>query len=216
MIDTILFDLDGTLLDTAHDITYALNVIRRDRGLANLSLDDIRPYINQGSRGMLQKALDLNQDDTEYETLKNNFLAVYEQHIADSTVFFPEIEALLSLLDQRQINWGIVTNKLTRYTSAVLKALQFEHRPGCVICGDTLQNAKPHPAPILHACDLLNTTPKNCLYIGDAKTDVLAGKAAGTLSLVALYGYIGKEENPNLWGADGYIETASEILNWLK
>lgn len=215
MIKTILFDLDGTLLDTADDLTYALNQVRILQGMSTLSKDIIRPMINFGSRRMLKVALQLDEDDQNFAFLREKFLFYYEKHIADRTQLFPGIEPLLQYLQEAKMPWGIVTNKLTRYTHLVLEALNFKTPTGCVVCGDTLMRAKPHPDPILHACQLLNANPKECLYVGDAKTDVLASRAAGTSSLVALYGYIDHAEDPKIWGADGYISSPHEIIDWL-
>ncbi len=212
----VLFDLDGTLLDTAPDLVYAFNQLRHDHDLPAMSLAELRPIISLGSKIMIKRLLGIDENSPHFNALREKFLAVYEEHLADSTQFFPGIEEVLSHLDETQMPWGIVTNKLTRHTSALLKALRIDHRPICVICGDSLPTFKPDPAPILYACQLLQQDPKTCLYIGDSLTDVTASKAAGTASLVALYGYIGEEENPIAWAADGYIQQPIEIMKWIK
>lgn len=211
----VLFDLDGTLLDTAPDLIFALNRLRNERGLPDLPLATVRPLATLGSKAMIKFALEIDENHPQFNPLREQFFTLYENHIADSTRFFPNMENVLTQLDQQQIPWGIVTNKLTRHTLQLLKTLGLDHRPACVVCGDTLPTYKPDPAPILYACQLLKANPKQCIYIGDAATDVLASKAAGTNSLVALYGYINKEDNPLNWQADGYINNPEEIMNWI-
>lgn len=211
----VLFDLDGTLLDTAPDFLFSLNQLRKELCLSELPLSAIRPITNLGSKAMLKHALNITEEDANFDALRAKFLGLYEQHIADQTRFFPEADDVLTYLESKQIPWGIVTNKLTRHTTALLKLLQIDHRPACVICGDTLTKYKPDPAPILHACQLINVSPAACLFVGDAMTDVLASKAAGTRSLVAMYGYINHNDNPHSWEADGYIDKPSQIIEWM-
>ncbi|RDI48801.1 HAD family hydrolase [Aquicella lusitana] len=211
----VLFDLDGTLLDTAPDLVYALNRLRQEQGFTDMPLSEIRPIISHGSKAMVKKVLGIEENDPAFPALRERFLELYQNHLADSTRLFPDIDHVLNHLDQHRISWGIVTNKLSRQTFALLKALNFEKRPQCVICGDSLPAAKPDPAPIRYACELLNQDPQECIYIGDAMNDMIASKAAGTRSLVALYGYIGEKENPFEWQADGYIHQPAEIIKWL-
>jgi phosphoglycolate phosphatase len=212
----VLFDLDGTLLDTAPDLVYALNQLRQEFHLPELPLSSIRPIANLGSKAMIKLAFDIDEHHPDFQTRRQKFLDLYQIHLANSTRFFPNIEKVLSHLEQHRIPWGIVTNKLTTHANAILKALRFDQRPACLICGDTVSNAKPHPEPILQACRHIQHEPKNCLYIGDAMTDVLASKAAGTKSLVALYGYIHAGDDPFSWKADGYIHEPIEIIDWLE
>lgn len=213
-INAVLFDLDGTLLDTAKDIVYTLNLLRKDFGLAAISLAEIRSAVGLGSKEMLRQALHIEETHPDFGKLRNKFFDLYHQHLADHTQFFPQMENVLTELEQRGIDWGIVTNKLTRHTHSLLKALQFETRVECVVCGDTLAKNKPDPLPITYACNLLKQAPANCLYIGDTITDVMASKAAGTRSIVALYGYI-DDSDPYAWEADGYIHQPLDILKWL-
>lgn len=210
----VLFDLDGTLLDTAPDLVFTLNLLRKEVGLPAVSVAEIRPSVGLGSKEMLRLALNIEETHPDFKSLREKFLDLYQQHLADHTQFFPQIENVLDELDQRDIAWGIVTNKLTRHTHRLLKALQFDRRAECVVCGDTLIKYKPDPLPITHACSLLNQKPATCLYVGDAATDVIASKAAGTRSIVALYGYIDGTD-PYAWQADGYITEPHEILNWV-
>lgn len=210
----ILFDLDGTLLDTAPDLGMTLNCLRQEHGLAPLSFNVIRPIANLGSKALLKLAFDLDESHPKFETIRQQFFELYQQHLANHTQFFPGIDKVLSYIESRSIPWGIVTNKLTRHTHPLLAALDFKHHPGCIICGDTLPTHKPDPGPILHACELLNADPASSCYIGDAHTDVMASKAAGTQSLVALYGYINTED-PYSWQADEYFSHPIDILEWL-
>lgn len=216
-IEAVLFDLDGTLLDTAPDLVFALNVIREQHGLPAMPVSDIRPIANLGSKAMLKRALDLEVDETDprFQTLRQQFFSLYLTHLADSTQFFPNIEKVLTHLDELSIPWGIVTNKPTAHTMGLLKALGLEQRTNCVVCGDTLPKNKPDPLPILHACQLLKANPAHCIYIGDAETDVIASKAANTTSLIALYGYINQDDDPLTWKADGYIKQPIDIIEWL-
>lgn len=214
-IRSILFDLDGTLLDTAPDLIFALNQLRNKHGLSDLPPSIVKPIATLGSKAMIKLAFDIDENHPLFNTLREQFFSLYENHIADSTRFFPNMERVLTQLDEQNISWGIVTNKLTRHTLELLKVLGFDHRPACIVCGDTLPTYKPDPAPILHACELLKQIPKHCIYVGDTATDVLASKAAGTNSLVALYGYINAEDKPLTWQADGYINDPEEIMNWI-
>jgi len=214
-IRAVLFDLDGTLLDTAPDLLSALNRVRREHQLADLPLATLRNIANMGSKTMVKTAFGIEESDPHFGALREKFLAYYEENIANSTCFFPQIETVLIHLEQNNIPWGIVTNKLTRHTKQLLQALNIAQRPACVICGDSLAKAKPHPEPILHACQLMQQNPKDCLYVGDAVTDVMASKSAGIKVVVALYGYIHQEEDPFSWQADGYINEPQEIIKWL-
>ncbi len=214
-ISAVLFDLDGTLVDTAPDLLRALNTLRREYGFDELSLSAIRPQISLGSKPLIKQLLGIEENHPQFLHLRARFFDLYQHHIADATQFFPGIEEVLMHLETNHIPWGIVTNKLKRHTIELLKILKIDHRPACVVCGDTLSTYKPHPEPILHACELIKKMPANCLYVGDSATDVIASKAAGTQSLVALYGYIGNED-PLAWEADGYVRDPLEILTWLQ
>lgn len=216
LINAVLFDLDGTLLDTAPDLVYAINRLRNEHGLSDLSLETIRPIVSHGAKAMLKLALGIDENDKNFQSIREYFLEIYQNHLADDTQLFPNIDKVLTHLEAQRIPWGIVTNKPTKPTLVLLKALDLHLRPGCVICGDSLPTNKPDPGTILHGCEKLKQAPANCLYIGDAATDVIASKAAGTLSLVALYGYINANEDPYAWQADGYIKEPLEIIHWLQ
>jgi 2-phosphoglycolate phosphatase len=214
-IKAVLFDLDGTLLDTATDLGQALNNILIKRNLAPLSHEAIRPAAGKGCRGLLKAGLDMEEDHPEYKALCTELLGHYHAHLADTTRFFPGMEEVLVHLEQLNIPWGIVTNKPERFTFKLLDSLQLTKRAACIISGDTLKNSKPHPEPILHACNLLQQKPDECLYVGDSEIDIIASKAAGSPSVVALYGYIPAGENPSLWLADSYIHHPKEIITLL-
>lgn len=215
-IQAVLFDLDGTLLDTANDLFLALNDLRQREGLQDLSFATVRPLVSLGVKAILQHAFDINEKDERYPLMRKQYLQLYEQYIAHTTKFFPNMDKVLTHLEESKVPWGIVTNKHTHLTHLLLKALALHHRPACIVCGDTLPTPKPDPAPILHACQLLKLTPAECLYVGDSRSDVLASKAAGSKTLVALYGYIDSKEDPCAWEADGYIQDPIEIIDWLK
>lgn len=214
-IKTVLFDLDGTLLDTAEDMAAALNYLRQQHDLPALAVEDIRPHIGYGSRSLLKLAFDVEEGHERYPKLLDDFFNAYDNHLTKYTDLFPEMHEVLSHIEGNNLSWGIVTNKPERFTHVILNELDLSQRSGVVVCGDTLATRKPHPETILHACDKLNVTPKDVIYVGDAKSDVTASKAAGTQSLVALYGYINNSENPLEWEADGYINRPSDILQWL-
>lgn len=216
LVQSILFDLDGTLLDTAPDMAYALNQQRKIHGLSALPFSTIRPHVGYGSKAILDIGFQIDDTHPLYPSLLNEFFMLYEKHLIGSTQLFPEMEIVLKHLEDQQLPWGIVTNKPARFTYSLLKALNLDKRAGCIVCGDTLSTRKPHPDTILYACDQLKQSPNDCLYVGDASTDVMASKSAGTRSLVALYGYIHKNEDPFSWQADGYIEKPSDIISWLN
>lgn len=215
-IQCVLFDLDGTLLDTAPDLVFAINQLRIERRLSEIPVSLIRSVANLGSKELLRVSFDINDDHPDMPTLREKFLAIYHQNIARETRFFPHVDKVLQYLDDRYIPWGIVTNKPGKLTEHLLKSLRMDHRPHCVVSGDTLSRAKPYPDPILYACRTLKYQPSSCLYVGDASTDVTASKAAGTQSLVALYGYIHSKDDPFSWKADGYVHEPMEIIDWLE
>lgn len=215
-IKTVLFDLDGTLLDTAPDLAQALNQLRIKHDLPELPMPVIRPTVGYGSKTMLKLGFDVDDSHPQYASLLSDFLNYYEKHMLDSTQLFPQMNNVLSHLENHNIPWGIVTNKPARFTHDLLRSLKLDKRAACIVCGDTLPKRKPEPDQILHACNLLQQKPANTLYVGDTSIDVVASKAAGTKSLVALYGYISNDEDPYDWKADGYVHDPIEIIEWLE
>lgn len=215
MQPAILFDLDGTLLDTAPDLLFALNQLLCEQGLHPITLKDFKPIASLGSKILLRKLFGIDEMNPAFHSLRERFFTLYQNHIADNTCFFPKMDHVLDQLDENNIPWGIVTNKLTQHTFSLLKALKIHDRAKCIVCGDTLMKSKPDPLPLLHASRLLQLIPSNCLYVGDTFCDVTASKAAGMQSIVALYGYTDHNLDPHAWLADGYIKTPVEILDLL-
>ncbi len=211
----VLFDLDGTLLDTAPDLTAALNRLRGDRGLGPLPVERIRPTISRGSPGMLGVCFGLTPDHPHYPELDRRFLDLYREAIAVETALFPGMADVLAYLETRAIRWGVVTNKPGWLAEPLLKTLALWPRAACVVSGDTLDKRKPDPEPLLYACERLGAAPERSLYVGDAERDVLAGNRAGLRTLVAGFGYLGAEDRPEEWGADGFLERPGDLFAWL-
>ena len=214
-IRTVLFDLDGTLLDTAPDLAAALNTVLTENRHDALAFESIRPVVSHGGIALIQLGFGLEQTDPAFEPLRQRLLAVYRDNLSRHTTPFPGIVELLDSIEQRGINWGIVTNKPAWLTEPLLKDLDLFDRAICVISGDTLDERKPHPAPMLHACELAGSTPQQCVYIGDARRDIEAGNNAGMHTLTALFGYIQEDDTPGSWEADGMINAPLDLLAWL-
>jgi N-acetyl-D-muramate 6-phosphate phosphatase len=214
-IDGVLFDLDGTLADTAPDLASALNRVRRARGLDPVPVSALRSSSSHGARGMLRTGFGITPEHADYASLREAFLAQYEAALCVDTTLFAEVTLLLAAIEARSLKWGIVTNKATRYAKPLLDSLGLGRRAGTVICGDTTPYAKPHPAPLLAAAAALGLAPGRCVYVGDAERDVAAGAAAGMHTIVARYGYIETHEDPGRWAADGYIDDPHALLPWL-
>ena len=208
---SVLFDLDGTLADTAPDLGYALNQLRLARGLPELPTEQLKIHASSGARGLLHAGFGMRPEDPAYLQMRDEFLDIYEKNLSRGTTLFPGVAALLDELDARGMAWGIVTNKAQRFTFPLLRALALMDRAGCVICGDTTPFAKPHPAPLIEALSRLGTTPDLCMYVGDDERDVQAGRAAGMRVIVARYGYLGNGTPPEQWGADGFVDSAAEL-----
>jgi len=212
----VLFDLDGTFADTAPDLAYALNRVLVARGQPLRSLDDVRPHASHGSQALIRFGFDLTPEDEEFAPLCRELLEIYLEHVDYHTRLFPGMDELLESLEQQAIPWGIVTNKPARLTNPLMHGLGLNRRAGCIVSGDTTAHSKPHPEPILHACRRIGRPPEACWYVGDAQRDIAAGRAAGTRTLVALFGYLGEQDRPADWGADGMIEQPADILEWLE
>jgi phosphoglycolate phosphatase len=214
-VDAILFDLDGTLADTAPDLAAALNRVRRARGLEPVPLARLRPYASHGARGLLGAGMGVAPDHPEYGALRDDFLVEYEAALCVETTLFADVEVVLGAIEARTLAWGIVTNKATRYTLPLLESLGLAGRAGAVVCGDTTPFAKPHPAPLLAAAERLGIDPLRCVYVGDAERDITAGVAARMRTIVARYGYIEPDDVPDTWPADGIVADPVELLAWL-
>lgn len=214
-IRTILFDLDGTLLDTAPDLAGALNRVRDEQGLPALPFERVRPVVSHGSIGLLRVGFDIEPDDPDFPALRERLLEIYRDNLAHETCLFPGTEELLNGIEARGMNWGVVTNKPGWLTEPLLEQLGLTARAACIVSGDSTPNRKPHPEPMLHACRLAGSHAAECLYVGDARRDIEAGRNAGMKTLIAMFGYIEAEEQPETWGADAAIDTPQQVLDWL-
>jgi 2-phosphoglycolate phosphatase len=215
-IKGILFDLDGTLLDTAGDLAATLNKVLVSQQIKPLHFDEIRPAISTGVTGLLTLGLNIKEQDPAFASLRQQFIDDYKQHICVYTHLFPGIETLVNYLQKNKWPWGIVTNKSSALAIDLVKQFPLLNSAKCLIAGDTLKYSKPHPQPLLHACQYLACIPENCIYIGDAKCDIEAANAAGMYSLIAYYGYIHPEEDVNAWKASAIISTPLDIIEHLK
>lgn len=214
-IRTVLFDLDGTLADTAPDIAAALNTLRAEQGQAPLPYTVIRPVVSHGTTALVQLGCGIEPSDAAFEALRGRFLELYGAGLAEHTRLFPGMPELLARLEAQGLNWGIVTNKPSFLTDPLVKQLGLEARAACVVSGDTTKARKPDPAPMLHACALAGSSAAECLYVGDAQRDIEAGRNAGMGTLVALYGYISEQDTPQDWGASGMVEEPDAIWAWI-
>ncbi len=212
----ILFDLDGTLADTAPDLAMALNLLRQENHKPALDFEFIRPAVSIGAIAMLNLAFSPAEMESSQEQLRNRFLQLYSQNIYCKTRLFPGMESVLDNLDNQNIRWGIVTNKPDWLTRPLLEAMDLSRRCQCIVSGDTLPQRKPSPEPLFHACKLMNCQPEDTIYIGDAITDIQAGVNAGMKTGVARYGYLEAHARPEQWGADVLFSTPLDILDWLR
>ncbi len=214
-IKAVLFDLDGTLIDTAPDLGYALNLQRARHGLAPLADAVIRPQASHGARGLLEVGFDLHPDDPRFAHMREEFLQLYADNICRHSRPFPGILDLLAELEARQLKWGVVTNKPARFTEPLMSILDLAERAACIVSGDTCQEPKPHPAPMLAAAELCGALPGQCLYLGDAERDIQAATAAAMPALVAAWGYLDASDQPGTWGAYAEIRHPLETLGFL-
>ena len=215
MIKAVLFDFDGTLADTAPDLGHALNRQRIARGMPALPIEQIRPQASAGSRGLLGLGFNIKPGDSDYESMRDEFLDFYTQRLCHDTCLFPGVDELLDHLETRNLPWGIVTNKPARFAHPLIKMLGLAQRVACVICGDETTNTKPHPESLLTASNKIAISPAHCIYLGDDIRDVQASLAAGMQPIVARYGYLGNDQPPETWGARYLIDHPKELLNYL-
>jgi len=211
----ILFDLDGTLVDTAPDLAFALNTLLEQEGYSTLPYEKIRPVASHGSAGLLGLGFGISTEDKNYSPLQKRFLQLYQDNIARETALFKGMEDVLSALEKANIAWGVVTNKPAFLTEPLMQQLNLSHRAACIVSADTTPFTKPHPAPMLHACEIIQHQPELCLYIGDAQRDIEAGKNAQMQTVTALYGYLSDQDDPDSWLADTVIKHPRDILKWL-
>ena len=212
----VFFDLDGTLVDTAPDLAHALNATLITENKTPLTLDKIRPHVSQGGIALTRLGFPEVLDEVTFEALRQKLLDHYLHSICKDTVLFEGMDELIDQLEQANLPWGIVTNKPMWLTEPLLKALNIDHRSCCTVGGDSLAKRKPHPDPLLHACKLTKVEPEQCIYLGDDPRDIHAGNAAGMYTYVARYGYLGAEDQPELWGADGVSDTPLELLDLIR
>jgi phosphoglycolate phosphatase len=209
----VLFDLDGTLADTAPDLAAAVNLMRRQRNLELAPYPTLRPHASSGARGLLGAGFGITPDDDGYEAMRVEFLNNYERAICQHSTLFAGVTDLLATLADQKIPWGIVTNKAARFTQPLVPLLGLQ-QASCVISGDTTPHSKPHPAPLLEAARQLNLAPQDCCYIGDDLRDIQAAQAAGMVSIAAAWGYCGSTE-PLQWHADLLLHQPGELFNFL-
>ncbi len=210
----VLFDLDGTLLDTAPDMVGALNALRGEEGLAPLPYELVRSAVSHGAARVVRTGFPDAAPD-RFAALQRRFLDIYRGALSRGTELFPGMDAVLDALAARRLKSGIVTNKAAWLTEPLLEQLGLRARFDCVVSGDTLAERKPHPLPLLHAAKLAGALPHECIYVGDAERDVQAAHAAGMPALVANYGYLLPGEDSAAWGGDGYLERALDLVDWL-
>ncbi|MGB4812363.1 MAG: HAD family hydrolase [Methylophilaceae bacterium] len=212
MTKMVLFDLDGTLVDTAHDLGYALNLQREKHGLPFLAHEIIRPYASHGSKGLLSIGFNLNSNDADFPQMRDEYLAIYDQVLTRSPLLFEGVDLLINELESKNVLWGVVTNKPRRFTVPLLQSINLMQGAACVVCADDAAEPKPHPATLMLACEQANVNAQYCWYIGDAERDIQAGRAAKMKTAVAMYGYLDASDEPQVWQADAMIHTPLDVL----
>lgn len=216
MIEAVLFDLDGTLADTAPDMALTVNRMLEQRGLATVATERVRPHVSKGARGMIGAAFGLTPDDDGFQALREEFLEIYGENLCVQTRLFPGMEELLDAIEARGMPWGVVTNKFERFARPLIEALGLGTRAAVVIGGDTCPRPKPFPDPLLFAAATMGVAPMRTLYVGDDERDVQAARSAGMPVLVAAYGYLGDGAPPALWGADDIVDSPAGIGAWIR
>ena len=214
--NAVLFDLDGTLIDSAPDLAGAANDLRREHGLPPLPFVSLRPMVGAGARGMVGVAFGVRPGDADFDGLRDAFLSRYAQRMLSQTVVFTDMQPVLRSLEQAGVRWGVVTNKAARFTEPIVDGLGLRPRLAALVCGDSTPHSKPHPAPLLEAARQLGLDASACVYVGDDARDVLAGRAAGMATLAAQWGYLGNGVAVHEWGADAVLRVPSELLKWLQ
>jgi phosphoglycolate phosphatase len=212
----VLFDLDGTLIDSAPDLAAAADALRTARGLPGLPFDRYRAVAGAGARGLIGVALGVQSEDPEFPALREAFFRLYEDRLTRATRAFDGVAALLQELRRRDIPWGIVTNKIARFTQPLLERIPELTGASVLVSGDTTPYTKPHPEPLLEAARRLQIEPGACVYVGDDERDILAGRAAGMRTVAACYGYLGDGGDPAGWAADAVIDSPTQLLKILQ
>lgn len=216
MIEAVLFDLDGTLADTAADLGAVLNRLRREAGQAPLPPETIRPHVSKGVRGLLGIGFGLAPGDDRYTELHQRFLADYGGSLCVATTLFEGVSELLESLEAENIKWGVVTNKTSRYTLPLMEALGLAQRAACIVSGDSSPRPKPAPDPLLLASTLAGADASRCLYVGDDLRDMQAARAAGMGAIAAAWGYLGDGLPLEAWGADTIIQSPADVFGLLR
>ena len=214
-LSCVLFDLDGTLLDTAPDLISCLNKALGKHGLASVTPERVKPFISFGAAAMINEGLRNNANQDLKSDILETMLELYQTNIAENTVFFEGMIETLNAIEAQGLKWGVVTNKRERFTKPLMTALNLDDRAACIISGDTTANSKPHPEPMLAACKEAGVKPSDCVFIGDAAHDISAGKNARMKTLAAVYGYLNPVDQPETWGADALVESPEQILDWI-
>lgn len=212
----VLFDLDGTLIDSAPDLAAAADDLRVARGLPSLPLAQYRPMAGAGARGLLGVAFGMTPEDPEFAACREAFFCNYERRMTQRTLVFEGVTAVLHALQQRGMPWGVVTNKSARFTLPLTQAMGMFSTAGTIISGDTTPYSKPHPQPLLEAARRLGVAADHCVYVGDDERDIVAGLAAGMMTVAVTYGYLGKQADTRRWGAHATINSAVELLPLLQ
>lgn len=213
-IRAVLFDLDGTLLDTALDMCEALNALRAEEKLAPLPFDQVRCQVSHGGHALTRLGFGTLSPEA-HETMRMRLLGIYRKQLARHTCLFDGGDTMLNELERRGLAWGIVTNKPGWLTDPLLVEVNLHTRARAVVSGDTLAHRKPHPAPLLHAAEKMGIPPAECVYVGDAERDMQAAQAAGMYALVARFGYLGAEDRADTWFSHGSLDTPLELIDWL-
>lgn len=213
-IQHILLDLDGTLADTAQDLAFTLNRLLQNEGHQPLAFEKIRPVVSHGATAMIELGFGDALPADKFKQLIQQFLDIYQNHLTHKTTLFPGMTELLETIEARGQLWGVVTNKPSWLTDPLMEELGLAQRAACIVSGDTVEQKKPHPQPMHHACELMGVSAAECIYVGDAQRDIEAGQRAGMKTLAALFGYISEGDDPANWGADGMIEHPREIIEW--
>ncbi len=214
-ISTVLFDLDGTLIDTAPDMAAALDILCDEESQTRLPYEIVRPIVSNGSIALVTLAFGEALEQQTLMRLKNRYLEIYQGHLAVHSKLFDEMDDVLKQLEKNNIKWGVVTNKPGWLTEPLMASLNLQQRAACIVSSDSTKNRKPHPEPMFYACKLINAQPEQCLYVGDAQRDIEAGNNAGMTTIIAEYGYIAESEQTADWQADYTIKRPSQILDYL-
>jgi N-acetyl-D-muramate 6-phosphate phosphatase len=210
----VLFDLDGTLLDTAHDMMNALNKLRAEENREPLPYEKVRCQVSHGANALVKLSFG-ELSATEHEVMRQRLLDIYRKQLARHTVLFEGGDEMLRDLERRGLHWGIVTNKPAWLTDPLLVEVGLHTRARAVVSGDTLPQRKPHPLPLLHAAETMGIKPEECVYVGDAERDMQAAQAAGMFALVAGFGYLGEDDRADQWFSHGWLDTPLDLLEWL-